>query len=93
MDAEFRSLVRQASDVDRTGVAPSSEAFVASVRALEALIDGKEAKREPSLEQLREDVERKKILLEKHKGDLGRWKSELETAVDKAERVLLGKQE
>lgn len=92
VDAEFRSLVRQASEPDATGLPMSSRAFVDAVRELEEMIASRSAGVEsaPTLEQLRRDVERKKALLEKHKGDLARWKTELEVAVAEAESVLQG---
>ncbi len=91
-DAEFRRLVREASQHDKTGLSLSTRGFVEAVRALEALIrerEGQGGGGQTSLEQLRADVARKQEVLERHRGDLARWRGELQTAVDEAEQVLL----
>jgi hypothetical protein len=93
VDEEFRSLVKQALELNLSGAPVSTNGFVGAVRELEKLLSEREATENRDtvpIEELRKEVERKKILLEKHKGDLARWKAELENAVKDAEQVLLG---
>ncbi len=91
VDKEFRSLVRRVSEADVNALPISSDDFVSAVRKLEEMIAARERDHPESavsVEELKRDVERKKLLLEKHKGDLARWKLELQAAVSDAEKVL-----